>query len=52
MPEVKNGQYLVQPGTITSFGHLTMAHPEFWADHVVEFMHWLGDTSTAGGTAD
>jgi homoserine O-acetyltransferase len=44
MPEVKNGRYVVQPGTSTSFGHLTMAHPELWANHVGEFMAWLGDT--------
>jgi homoserine O-acetyltransferase len=52
MPELKNGRYVVQPGTSTSFGHLTMAHPELWADHVAEFMHWLGDTPTTGASAD
>jgi homoserine O-acetyltransferase/O-succinyltransferase len=40
---VSNGRAVVQPGTPGSFGHLTMAHPELWADHVGEFMHWLGD---------
>jgi homoserine O-acetyltransferase len=50
MPEVKNGRYVVQPGTSTSFGHLTMAHPELWADHVAEFMRWLGDTPTKVGS--
>ena len=44
MPEVKSGRHVVQPGTSTSFGHLTMAHPELWANHVGEFMAWLGDT--------
>jgi homoserine O-acetyltransferase len=41
--QVPNGRAVVQPGTPNSFGHLTMAHPELWADHVSEFMHWLGD---------
>lgn len=41
-PRVPNARYLVQPGTPASFGHLTMAHPELWASHVAEFMHWLG----------
>jgi homoserine O-acetyltransferase/O-succinyltransferase len=40
---VPNGRALVQPGTPNSFGHLTMAHPELWANHVAEFMQWLGD---------
>jgi homoserine O-acetyltransferase len=42
-PRVKNGRYVVQPGTPDSFGHLTMAHPELWSNHVAEFMHELGD---------
>jgi homoserine O-acetyltransferase/O-succinyltransferase len=42
-PRVKNGRYIVQPGTQESFGHLTMAHPELWSKHVAEFMHELGD---------
>jgi homoserine O-acetyltransferase len=33
----------VQPGSSASFGHLTMAHPELWANHVGDFMGWLGD---------
>jgi homoserine O-acetyltransferase/O-succinyltransferase len=41
--KVTNGRYVVQPGTSTSFGHLTMAHPELWANHVGDFMRWLGD---------
>lgn len=52
MPEVKNGRYVVQPGTSTSFGHLTMARPDLWADHVVEFMHWLGDSPATIRSAD
>jgi homoserine O-acetyltransferase len=43
MPQVPHGRFVVQPGSETSFGHLTMAHPELWAQHVGEFMHWLGD---------
>jgi homoserine O-acetyltransferase len=50
IPEVKNGRYVVQPGTSTSFGHLTMAHPELWANHVGEFMAWLGDTPEKVGS--
>ena len=43
MPLVSHCRFIVQPGSETSFGHLTMAHPELWAQHVGEFMHWLGD---------
>jgi homoserine O-acetyltransferase len=39
---VPNGIYKVQPGTEASFGHLTMAHPELWADNVATFMNQLG----------
>ncbi|WP_213736133.1 alpha/beta fold hydrolase [Bradyrhizobium sp. dw_411] len=42
-PRVKNGRYVVQPGSPESFGHLTMAHPELWSKHVAEFMRELGD---------
>ena len=41
--KVKNGRYVVQPGSSASFGHLTMAHPELWANHVGDFIGWLGD---------
>jgi homoserine O-acetyltransferase len=41
MPLVAHGKYLVQPGSEKSFGHLTMAHPELWADKVGLFMHEL-----------
>jgi homoserine O-acetyltransferase len=44
IPTIRQGRFVVQPGTSTSFGHLTMAHPELWADHVSEFMKWLGDS--------
>jgi homoserine O-acetyltransferase/O-succinyltransferase len=40
-PKVAHGRYVVQPGSATSFGHLTMAHPELWADHVATFMQEL-----------
>lgn len=35
---VPHGQYVIQSGSAESFGHLTMAHPEQWADHVATFM--------------
>jgi homoserine O-acetyltransferase/O-succinyltransferase len=40
---VPHGTYMVQPGSEKSFGHLTMAHPELWAQHVATFMDQLGD---------
>lgn len=43
MSKVRNGQAVVQPGSEKSFGHLTMAHPELWANHVADFMRALGD---------
>jgi homoserine O-acetyltransferase/O-succinyltransferase len=43
MPRVREGRFLVQPGSAESFGHSTMAHPELWSAHVAEFMRWLGD---------
>jgi homoserine O-acetyltransferase len=43
-PRVPGALYVVQPGTSTSFGHLTMAHPELWSQHVAAFMRELGDT--------
>jgi homoserine O-acetyltransferase len=51
MPRVKDGRFVVQPGTSTSFGHLTMAHPELWANHVRDFMRELGDVPTKVGSA-
>lgn len=41
MQRVKNGRYLVQAGSASSFGHLTMAHPDLWSKHVAEFMREL-----------
>ena len=46
MPRVAHGRFFVQPGSETSFGHLTMAHPELWAQHVGEFMRWLGSAAS------
>lgn len=43
MSKVRNGRAVVQPGSDKSFGHLTMAHPELWANHVADFMRELGD---------
>jgi homoserine O-acetyltransferase/O-succinyltransferase len=40
---VKQAHYIVQPGSPSAYGHLTMAHPELWADHVVEFMDRIRD---------
>jgi homoserine O-acetyltransferase len=40
-PNVTHGRYVVQPGSATTFGHLTMTHPELWADHVATFMRDL-----------
>jgi homoserine O-acetyltransferase len=37
-PRVPHGRYVVQPGDALSFGHLTMAHPELWANQVARFM--------------
>ena len=45
MPKVPNGHFVVQAGSETSYGHLTMAHPELWSQHVAEFMHELGDAA-------
>ena len=41
MPQVQRGHFVVQLGSETSFGHLTMARPELWANHVGEFLHNL-----------
>jgi homoserine O-acetyltransferase/O-succinyltransferase len=42
MPKVREGRFIIQPGSAESFGHLTMAHPELWSEHVAEFMRSLG----------
>jgi len=43
MPRVRDGRFIVQPASKESLGHLTMAHPELWSEHVAEFMRSLGD---------
>jgi homoserine O-acetyltransferase len=43
VPKLSRGRFIVQQGTESSHGHLTMAHPELWAQHVGKFMQWLGD---------
>lgn len=43
VPKLKQGRYVVQPGTAMSPGHFTMTRPDLWAQHVGKFMQWLGD---------
>lgn len=43
VPKVPYAHYVVQQGSPNSFGHLTMAHPELWADHVGDFMREIAD---------
>jgi homoserine O-acetyltransferase/O-succinyltransferase len=52
MPQVRHGRFVVQPGSATSYGHLTMAHPELWTKHVAEFMRELGAASPRGSKAE
>jgi homoserine O-acetyltransferase/O-succinyltransferase len=40
-PKVASARFVVQPGTDSSYGHLTQAHPGLWADHVGELMRDL-----------
>ena len=51
VPKLQQGRFVIQKGTIGSPGHLTMAYPGLWAQHVGEFMSWLGNTAlnTASG---
>jgi homoserine O-acetyltransferase len=48
VPKLAHGRYVVQPGTPSSPGHFTMTRPELWAQHVAEFMSWVGDDPTEG----
>ncbi len=41
---VKNGRAILQEGTTTSYGHLTMIHPELWADNLKDFLSKLPDS--------
>jgi homoserine O-acetyltransferase/O-succinyltransferase len=50
MPHVKNGKYAIQPAYDQSSGHLTMASPELWADHVAAFLKILDDKPGAATT--
>jgi len=43
VPKLKQGRYVVQPGTARSPGHFTMTRPDLWAQHVGKFMQWLGE---------
>jgi homoserine O-acetyltransferase/O-succinyltransferase len=43
-PRVPGSRFVVQHGTRDSFGHLTMAHPDLWSQHVQTFMQWLEST--------
>jgi homoserine O-acetyltransferase len=43
MPRLREGRFIVQPASAESFGHLTMAYPELWSEHVAQFMRSLGD---------
>jgi homoserine O-acetyltransferase/O-succinyltransferase len=43
VPKLKQGRYVVQPGTGMSPGHFTMTLPDLWAQHVGNFVQWLGD---------
>ena len=52
IPLVPHGQYAIQPGSSSSFGHLTMAHPEMWADHVATFMKELEDAVMRCGASN
>jgi homoserine O-acetyltransferase/O-succinyltransferase len=51
-PKVVHGRYVVQPGSATTFGHLTMTRPELWADHVATFMRELEGSTAKAGSAD
>lgn len=49
VPKLAQGRYVVQPGTPSSPGHLTMTRPDLWAQHVAAFMQWLGDSPLPAG---
>jgi homoserine O-acetyltransferase len=38
---VKRGRVVIQEGTDHSYGHLTMAHPSLWSQHVVDFIRFV-----------
>jgi homoserine O-acetyltransferase/O-succinyltransferase len=47
VPKLKQGRFVVQPGTESSPGHFTMTRPDLWGQHVGDFMRWLGDPPAA-----
>ncbi|PYE14799.1 homoserine O-acetyltransferase [Paraburkholderia silvatlantica] len=51
VPTLQHGRYAVQQGTPSSPGHFTMTRPDLWAQHVGEFMQWLGDSASQAGTS-
>ena len=50
MKLVSHGHFVVQQGSSQSYGHLTMAHPALWADHVREFMRLVEQDDATQGT--
>jgi homoserine O-acetyltransferase/O-succinyltransferase len=47
VPKLAQGRYVVQPGAQSSPGHYTMTRPDLWAQHVAEFMRWIGEPATS-----
>ena len=52
LKRVPQAKYAVQAGSENSYGHLTMAFPSLWADHVAAFTRLLGDEGTSGKAKD
>ena len=52
LKRVPQAKYAVQAGSEKSYGHLTMAFPSLWADHVAAFTRVLGDEGTSGKAKD
>jgi homoserine O-acetyltransferase/O-succinyltransferase len=50
VPRLQHGRYVVQAGSATSPGHLTMTRPELWASHVGDFMRWVTETPASTAT--
>jgi homoserine O-acetyltransferase/O-succinyltransferase len=51
VPTLPRGKYTVQQGTPSSPGHFTMTRPDLWAQHVGDFMQWLGDSPSQAGAS-
>lgn len=45
--QVRHGKAIIQPATPESFGHLTMAHPELWAEHVKKFTQFVDENPSS-----